>query len=60
MSKAELEKAAETLMAVRPYVRYFHSSQYISDLANGEICVAVSFSGDAFIAADRAADAKYR
>lgn len=55
--KAELEKAAETLMAVRPYVRYFNSSQYLSDIANGEICVAVSFSGDAFIAADRAAAA---
>ena len=41
-------------MQVRPYVRYFHSSQYISDLANGEICVAVGFSGDIFIAAARA------
>ena len=54
---ADLEKAAETLAAVRPYIRYFNSSQYLSDLANGEICVAVSFSGDAFIAADRAAAA---
>ena len=43
--------------AVRPFVRYFHSSQYISDLANGEICVAVGFSGDIFIAADRAVQA---
>ena len=48
----DMEKAAELLMSVRPYVRYFHSSQYISDLANGEICVAVGFSGDIFIAAD--------
>ncbi len=57
-TKAEdLEKAEAALMAVRPYVRYFNSSQYLSDIANGEICVAVSFSGDAFIAADRAAAA---
>ena len=42
---------------MRPYIRYFHSSQYISDLANGEICVAVGFSGDIFIAADRAVEA---
>ena len=42
---------------VRPYIRYFHSSQYISDLANGEICVAVGFSGDVFIAAARAEEA---
>ena len=50
--------AAEALYAsVRPYIRYFHSSQYISDLANGEICLAVGYSGDVFIAADRAAEA---
>jgi putrescine transport system substrate-binding protein len=53
----DLTKAAELLEQVRPHVRYFHSSQYISDLANGEICVAVGFSGDVFIAADRAAEA---
>jgi putrescine transport system substrate-binding protein len=54
---ADLEKAAEVLGGVRDYVRYFHSSQYISDLANGEICVALGWSGDAFIAADRAVEA---
>ena len=53
----DFEKAAALIEAVRPYVRYFHSSQYISDLANGEICVAVGFSGDVFIAADRAVQA---
>ncbi len=53
----DMEKAAELLASIRPFVRYFHSSQYISDLANGEICVAVGFSGDIFIAADRAVQA---
>ncbi len=51
---ADLEKAADMLMQVRPYVRYFNSSQYISDLANGEVCVSVGFSGDVYIAAARA------
>lgn len=54
---ADFEKAAEALQAIRPYVRYFHSSQYISDLANGEICLALGFSGDVFIAAARAEEA---
>ncbi|CAN5742615.1 polyamine ABC transporter substrate-binding protein [soil metagenome] len=52
--EAELEQAAGLIEAVRPHVRTFHSSQYISDLANGEICVAVGWSGDVFIAMDRA------
>lgn len=56
--EADLQKAAEALEAIRPYVRYFHSSQYISDLANGEVCVSVGYSGDVFIAADRAAEAE--
>jgi putrescine transport system substrate-binding protein len=42
---------------VRPNVTYFHSSQYINDLANGDICVAVGWSGDILQAADRAAEA---
>ncbi len=53
----ELEQAAAAIEAIRPHVRYFHSSQYISDLANGEVCVSIGFSGDVFIAADRAAEA---
>ena len=53
----DLEAAAELLGSVREYVRYFHSSQYISDLANGETCVSVGWSGDVFQAADRATEA---
>ncbi len=56
-SKAALEKAAETVTAVRPHVRYFHSSQYINDLANGDICVAHGYSGDILQARDRATEA---
>ena len=44
-------------MKVRPYVRTIHSSQYIEDLANGSICIAVGYSGDVMQARDRAAEA---
>ncbi|MCU1718057.1 polyamine ABC transporter substrate-binding protein [Pseudomonas sp. 5P_3.1_Bac2] len=50
-------KAEAKLLAVRPYITYFHSSKYIGDLANGNICVAVGFSGDVMQAADRAEEA---
>lgn len=51
-------KAEQKLLAVRPYVTYFHSSKYITDLANGDICVAAGFSGDIFQAKARAEEAK--
>ncbi|MCC5982834.1 MAG: polyamine ABC transporter substrate-binding protein [Rhodobacteraceae bacterium] len=54
---ADFEAATEMMMAARPHVRYFHNSQYISDLANGEICVAVGWSGDVLQAAERAEEA---
>ena len=50
-------KAEAQLAAVRPYVTYFHSSKYVSDLANGNICMAVGYSGDVFQAAERAEEA---
>jgi putrescine transport system substrate-binding protein len=56
--KAEDLKQAEALMtAIRPSIRYFHSSQYIDDLGAGEICLAVGYSGDVFIAAAAAEEA---
>lgn len=53
----DLRKAGDLLKGVRQNIRYFHSSQYISDLANGETCVAIGYSGDVFIAAARAEEA---
>ncbi|AHG21914.1 spermidine/putrescine ABC transporter substrate-binding protein [Chania multitudinisentens RB-25] len=50
--------ANELLMKLRPNIRYFHSSQYINDLANGDICVAIGWSGDVMQAANRAKEAK--
>jgi len=56
-SEDDFNAAAEMLQQVRPFVRYFHSSQYISDLANGEICLAIGWSGDILQAATRAEEA---
>lgn len=55
--QADLEAAEQVLMAIRPYVRYVHSSRYIDDLANGEICLALGWSGDVLQARDRAREA---
>ncbi len=54
----DLAAAEKTLMAIRPYVRYINSSKYIEDLANGEICLALGWSGDVGQAALRAREAK--
>ncbi|MNQ88305.1 Putrescine-binding periplasmic protein precursor [compost metagenome] len=53
----DYKKAEALLMKVQPYVSYFHSSKYTSDLANGNICVAVGFSGDILQAENRAKEA---
>ncbi|WP_020187851.1 polyamine ABC transporter substrate-binding protein [Methylopila sp. 73B] len=53
-----VEKAAEHLSKLKPYITKFHSSEYINSLANGNICVAVGYSGDIFQAKSRAEEAK--
>jgi len=57
-TQADLEKAADLIGKVRPYVRKFHSSEYLSALATGEICLVVGWSGDVLQARSRAAEAK--
>ncbi|HEX4051036.1 MAG TPA: polyamine ABC transporter substrate-binding protein [Steroidobacteraceae bacterium] len=42
----DLAAAEKVLLSVRPYIRYINSSKYIEDLANGEICLALGWSGD--------------
>jgi putrescine transport system substrate-binding protein len=56
-SEADLKLAEEKLLAIRPFIRTIHSSQYIEDLANGEVCIAVGYSGDILQAKDRASEA---
>ncbi len=58
----ELAKAMAMVAKIRPYVRYFHSSQYIDDFANGEVCLVLGWSGDVYQAMHDAApglDLKY-
>jgi putrescine transport system substrate-binding protein len=52
-----IAKAEDVFMPVRPYIQKFHSSEYINALANGDVCVAVGWSGDILQARDRAAEA---
>ena len=54
----DIEAAAEVVQKIRPHIRKFHSSQYINDLANGDLCLAFGFSGDVIQAKTRAEDAK--
>lgn len=54
----DLERAADLLIKIRPFVRKFHSSEYLNALASGEICLAVGWSGDIKQAQKRAAEAK--
>lgn len=54
---ADYEKAKELLLSVRPYIRYFHSSKYMNDIANGDICVAVGYSGSFYQFGNIAKDA---
>ena len=49
--------AEKVLHAIRPYIRNINSSEYIEDLANGEICLALGWSGDILQARDRADEA---
>ncbi len=56
--REDLEKAAALIQKIRPFVKYFHSSSYINDLANGDVCVSHGYGGDLIQSRDRAAEAK--
>jgi len=53
----DLDKAAALIAKIRPFVRKFHSSEYLNALASGEICFVVGWSGDIKQAQRRAAEA---
>jgi putrescine transport system substrate-binding protein len=56
-SPEDLKAAATVLHAMRPYVRHVDSSSYIDNLANGDVCLAMGWSGDIKQGHDRAAEA---
>ncbi|MER0237561.1 polyamine ABC transporter substrate-binding protein [Fulvimarina sp. MAC8] len=55
--EADLQKAEDLLLEVKPYIRKFNSSEYITALANGDICMAHGWSGDILQSRDRAKEA---
>ncbi|HEY8052867.1 MAG TPA: polyamine ABC transporter substrate-binding protein [Steroidobacteraceae bacterium] len=42
----DYQQAEKLLLAVRPYIRAFDSSEYMNGLATGESCISMSWSGD--------------
>ena len=54
----DYEAAAAVWQKVRPFITKFHNSEYIAALANGDVCIAMGYSGDVFQARDRAVEAK--
>ena len=54
----DLIKAGDALFKTRGNIKKFHSSEYINALANGDICMAVGYSGDILQAMKRAEEAK--
>lgn len=57
-AKADLAAAHELLTRVQPNLRYVGAGKHINDLAKGEICLALTYNGDAAIAAEQAREAK--
>ncbi|WP_236710273.1 extracellular solute-binding protein [Pseudomonas sp. RIT-PI-q] len=54
----DLKAVQELLDQLRPSVRYVGSGMQPSDLANGDLCVALAYSGDAVLAEAMAEGAK--
>lgn len=54
----DFQKVEDMLLKIRPYIKKFHSSEYINALANGDACMALGWSGDILQSASRATEAK--
>lgn len=55
---ADIEAGGEVYKGIRPFVKNFNSSAYIDELANGDTCISLGWSGDVLQAKDRAEEAK--
>jgi len=53
----DITAATDMLLKARPYIRLFDSQQYLNSLPNKDVCMAMTWSGDYAVAAQRAADA---
>lgn len=56
-SKVDHKTLERMLMKVRPHITRFNSGEVPSMLANGDVCVAMGWSGDVLQARDRAMEA---
>lgn len=55
---ADLDAAQKLLLDIRPYIRKFDSVNYLTSLPNGDVCLALTWSGDYATAQARAEEAK--
>jgi putrescine transport system substrate-binding protein len=55
---ADIEAGGDVYLKIRPSVQTFNSSAYIDDLANGDICMTLGWSGDVLQAKNRAEENK--
>lgn len=46
----DYQRAEALLHEIRPYIRYFNSAKFSTDLANGDICVVVGWGGSVYSA----------
>jgi putrescine transport system substrate-binding protein len=56
-SNDDLRRVEQTLLGIRPFVRSFASGGALEQLATGETCLAMTYSGDVIQAQARAAEA---
>lgn len=59
---ADLQKATDRMMELRPYIRKFDSINYANDMASGDACLAFGWSGDMYgaVQAAQAAHEKFK
>jgi len=50
----DYQQAERLLLAVRPYIRAFDSTEYMNGLTNSEFCISMSWSGDYAVSMARA------
>jgi putrescine transport system substrate-binding protein len=55
--RGDLDAVQQLLAGLQPNLRYVGSGRHIDDLAKGEICLALTYNGDALMAADNAREA---
>lgn len=56
--EAEINKAFELLRSIRPSIRHFKTGVIMNEMALGDLCLGLGWSGDAMISASRAEEAK--